>query len=230
MYLTVEINCDSTICLLAAATFEDFQIRPHALNVHSYRAPAFCDHCGEMLFGLVRQGLKCDGENNRVLTRKYVFIVGYDKCDKTQTFIHCGYVYTIVSGFLAPSTGCGLNYHKRCAFSIPNNCSGARKRRLSTASLSSSQSLRLSTTESVYSIGTTSSSAEETSLIRSHTQMVQLCSSVQHRAAIFTFHRTQGSVQYSNIEIQRFYFYFFTKYWQQKCSILILKYCVILLE
>uniref|UniRef100_A0A671W3F2 protein kinase C n=1 Tax=Sparus aurata TaxID=8175 RepID=A0A671W3F2_SPAAU len=94
------------VVLSAAATFEDFQIRPHALNVHSYRAPAFCDHCGEMLFGLVRQGLKCDG--------------------------------------------CGLNYHKRCAFSIPNNCSGARKRRLSTTSLSSSQSLRLSTTESVF--------------------------------------------------------------------------------
>uniref|UniRef100_A0A4W4F360 Serine/threonine-protein kinase n=1 Tax=Electrophorus electricus TaxID=8005 RepID=A0A4W4F360_ELEEL len=81
------------VVLSAAATFEDFQIRPHALNVHSYRAPAFCDHCGEMLFGLVRQGLKCDG--------------------------------------------CGLNYHKRCAFSIPNNCSGARKRRLSTTSLNS---------------------------------------------------------------------------------------------
>uniref|UniRef100_A0A7N5ZU57 protein kinase C n=1 Tax=Anabas testudineus TaxID=64144 RepID=A0A7N5ZU57_ANATE len=97
------------VVLSAAATSEDFQIRPHALNVHSYRAPAFCDHCGEMLFGLVRQGLKCDG--------------------------------------------CGLNYHKRCAFSIPNNCSGARKRRLSTTSLSSSQSLRLSTTESVYSVG-----------------------------------------------------------------------------
>ncbi|XP_023141390.2 serine/threonine-protein kinase D2 isoform X2 [Amphiprion ocellaris] len=115
------------VVLSAAATFEDFQIRPHALNVHSYRAPAFCDHCGEMLFGLVRQGLKCDG--------------------------------------------CGLNYHKRCAFSIPNNCSGARKRRLSTTSLSSSQSLRLSTTESVYSVGTTSTCAEDTSLIRSHTQM-----------------------------------------------------------
>uniref|UniRef100_A0A8C2FHK5 protein kinase C n=1 Tax=Cyprinus carpio TaxID=7962 RepID=A0A8C2FHK5_CYPCA len=85
------------VVLSAAATSEDFQIRPHALNVHSYRAPAFCDHCGEMLFGLVRQGLKCDG--------------------------------------------CGLNYHKRCAFSIPNNCSGARKRRLSTTSLTSSQSL-----------------------------------------------------------------------------------------
>ena len=51
----------------ASATFEDFRIRPHALTVHSYRAPAFCDHCGEMLFGLVRQGLKCDGESPRGL-------------------------------------------------------------------------------------------------------------------------------------------------------------------
>uniref|UniRef100_A0A672T085 protein kinase C n=1 Tax=Sinocyclocheilus grahami TaxID=75366 RepID=A0A672T085_SINGR len=110
------------VVLSAAATSEDFQIRPHALNVHSYRAPAFCDHCGEMLFGLVRQGLKCDG--------------------------------------------CGLNYHKRCAFSIPNNCSGARKRRLSTTSLTSSQSLRLSTAESLSSLNS-SVTSEEASLIRS---------------------------------------------------------------
>lgn len=40
----------------------DFTIvRPHALSVHSYKTPTFCDFCGEMLFGLVRQGLKCDG-------------------------------------------------------------------------------------------------------------------------------------------------------------------------
>lgn len=31
--------------------------------------------------------------------------------------------------------GCGLNYHKRCAFKIPNNCTGVRKRRLSNVSL-----------------------------------------------------------------------------------------------
>ncbi|KAL1501781.1 hypothetical protein ABEB36_007046 [Hypothenemus hampei] len=36
-------------------------LRPHALSVHSYKTPTFCDFCGEMLFGLVRQGLKCDG-------------------------------------------------------------------------------------------------------------------------------------------------------------------------
>ncbi|XP_036928077.1 serine/threonine-protein kinase D1 isoform X5 [Acanthopagrus latus] len=75
----------------SSATVEDFQIRPHCLFVHSYRAPAFCDHCGEMLWGLVRQGLKCEG--------------------------------------------CGLNYHKRCAFKIPNNCSGVRRRRSSNVSL-----------------------------------------------------------------------------------------------
>ncbi|XP_030053924.1 serine/threonine-protein kinase D3 isoform X1 [Microcaecilia unicolor] len=79
------------VVLSALATVEDFQIRPHALFVHSYKAPTFCDYCGEMLWGLVRQGLKCEG--------------------------------------------CGLNYHKRCAFKIPNNCSGVKKRRLSNVSL-----------------------------------------------------------------------------------------------
>ncbi|KAH0505172.1 Serine/threonine-protein kinase D1 [Microtus ochrogaster] len=87
----------------ASATFEDFQIRPHALFVHSYRAPAFCDHCGEMLWGLVRQGLKCEG--------------------------------------------CGLNYHKRCAFKIPNNCSGVRRRRLSNVSLTGLSTIRTSSAE-----------------------------------------------------------------------------------
>uniref|UniRef100_A0A3P9BTG2 Phorbol-ester/DAG-type domain-containing protein n=1 Tax=Maylandia zebra TaxID=106582 RepID=A0A3P9BTG2_9CICH len=76
--------------LSASATVEDFQIRPHCLFVHSYRAPAFCDHCG--------------------------------KC--------CGDLYT-----LSYSPGCGLNYHKRCAFKIPNNCSGVRRRRPSNVSL-----------------------------------------------------------------------------------------------
>ncbi|XP_011500982.1 PREDICTED: serine/threonine-protein kinase D1 [Ceratosolen solmsi marchali] len=40
---------------------EEIPIRPHALSVHSFKAPTFCDFCGEMLFGLVRQGLKCEG-------------------------------------------------------------------------------------------------------------------------------------------------------------------------
>ncbi|XP_074091497.1 serine/threonine-protein kinase D1 isoform X2 [Macrotis lagotis] len=92
------------VVLSASATCEDFQIRPHALFVHSYRAPAFCDHCGEMLWGLVRQGLKCEG--------------------------------------------CGLNYHKRCAFKIPNNCTGVRRRRLSNVSLTGPIPVRTASAES----------------------------------------------------------------------------------
>lgn len=61
MLLILLIFC-MILTVTASATFEDFQIRPHALFVHSYRAPAFCDHCGEMLWGLVRQGLKCEGK------------------------------------------------------------------------------------------------------------------------------------------------------------------------
>lgn len=43
-------------------------IRPHMLDVHSYKAPTFCDHCGVMLFGLVRQGLKCSGKQQFLMS------------------------------------------------------------------------------------------------------------------------------------------------------------------
>lgn len=36
---------------------------PVMLFVHSYKSPHFCDFCGEMLFGLVKQGLKCEGNS-----------------------------------------------------------------------------------------------------------------------------------------------------------------------
>jgi len=45
----------------AKATLEELQIRPHVLSVHSYGSPHFCDFCGEMLWGIIRQGLRCDG-------------------------------------------------------------------------------------------------------------------------------------------------------------------------
>ncbi|XP_072278866.1 serine/threonine-protein kinase D3-like [Pyxicephalus adspersus] len=83
--------------VLPASVSLDFSIRPHILLVHSYKSPAFCDYCGEMLFGLVRQGLKCQG--------------------------------------------CGLNYHKRCAFKIPNNCRGVKKSHLSSRSFTGASSI-----------------------------------------------------------------------------------------
>ncbi|XP_019120204.2 protein kinase D4 [Larimichthys crocea] len=71
------------VIIAESASVTEMRIRPHSLVVQSYRTPTFCHHCGEMLWGLVRQGLKCDG--------------------------------------------CGLDFHKRCAFQLPNNCSRARR-------------------------------------------------------------------------------------------------------
>jgi len=66
--LLLFIHCGPVIA--ANTTMEELQIRPHILFVHSYKSPHFCDFCGEMLFGIVRQGLKCEGQwqdglNNR---------------------------------------------------------------------------------------------------------------------------------------------------------------------
>jgi len=95
--------------VLNAAQLEDDQIeiRPHSLVVHSYKAPTFCHFCGEMLFGMFKQGLKCEG--------------------------------------------CGLNFHKRCVFKIPNDCSYSRKKRQNSfvGSVGSGSSVSLAVSSSV---------------------------------------------------------------------------------
>lgn len=48
------------IVLSTTMSTEELPARPHLLNVHSYKTPHFCDFCGDMLWGLVKQGLKCD--------------------------------------------------------------------------------------------------------------------------------------------------------------------------
>ncbi|XP_028840800.1 protein kinase D4 isoform X2 [Denticeps clupeoides] len=58
---TVQDGDSVEVVLSASASVAEVKIRPHSLMVQSYRTPTFCHRCGQMLWGLVRQGLKCEG-------------------------------------------------------------------------------------------------------------------------------------------------------------------------
>ncbi|KAG8177376.1 hypothetical protein JTE90_015930 [Oedothorax gibbosus] len=65
---SVITNCRSST---DATTNEapDVGSSPHQLSVHTYMKPTFCNHCGTLLYGLIKQGMHCGGCNMNVHKR-----------------------------------------------------------------------------------------------------------------------------------------------------------------
>ncbi|XP_065193923.1 protein kinase C delta type-like [Sycon ciliatum] len=63
---------------------------PHRFKVHNFFHPTFCDHCGTMIYGLFRQGLRCQTCHSNI----------HKRCERRVPNL-CGINEKVMSGMLA---------------------------------------------------------------------------------------------------------------------------------
>ncbi|VDO08633.1 unnamed protein product [Rodentolepis nana] len=68
---------------------------PHKFRVHTYMFPTFCEHCGSILFGIMRQGLQCEVCKANI----------HRRCEKNVAS-HCG---VKTRNLITAIRECGLN-------------------------------------------------------------------------------------------------------------------------
>ena len=124
---------------------------PHRFRPHTFLGPTFCDMCGQLMHGLFRQGVKCEGDSELVVDLS-LFCSKLSSSDPFPSHIFpsslsssaflfpslppslfsCSLTHPIFSFFPSLSLSlflssslpivCGTNCHRRCEKNMPPLC------------------------------------------------------------------------------------------------------------
>ncbi|KJE91895.1 CAMK/PKD protein kinase [Capsaspora owczarzaki ATCC 30864] len=124
---------------------------PHHLTVKSYMKPTFCDYCNELLWGLVRQGLRCEdcmrnfhkrcaykelnsceaarnsiaGDSHQVAISRVPVMPHNFTVHTYKNLTVCGSCKKLLWGVARQGlqcADCGYNCHKKCLQHVPQDC------------------------------------------------------------------------------------------------------------